>query len=212
MRKPLLLDLFCGAGGCAKGYHDAGFEVVGVDIKPQPHYPYEFHQADALTYPLNGFDVIHASPPCQAYSASTFEHRKKGNVYPDLLNIVRKRLLVNGKPWIIENVIGAPVQHGMILCGSQFGLKVRRHRYFETSLFLFAPGPCRHIDDAISIFGHCRESRIQGYRINHTLKEAQDAMGIDWMNQRELTQAIPPAYTRWIGLQFMDLLRMEVSA
>ena len=116
MSKPRLLDLFSGAGGAAMGYHRAGFEVVGVDIKPQPHYPFEFHQADALTFPLDGFDAIHASPPCQAYSTMT----RKPSDHPDLYAPTRSRLVATGLPYVIENVIGAPYTHGFVLCGSMF--------------------------------------------------------------------------------------------
>src|SRR5271157_4335910 len=105
---PKLLDLFCGAGGASEGYHRAGFEVVGVDINPQPHYPFKFIQADAMTFPLDGYDVIHASPPCQAYTVAGYNERARGKIYPDLLDAIRQRLIENAKPWIIENVPGSP--------------------------------------------------------------------------------------------------------
>jgi hypothetical protein len=118
--RPRLLDLFCGAGGAAVGYHRAGFDVVGVDINPQPRYPFEFHQADAMTFPLDGFDAIHASPPCQAYSHGTPPDKRSN--HPDLLDATRDRLNAAGLPWVIENVPRAPLRSPVILCGSQFDL------------------------------------------------------------------------------------------
>jgi C-5 cytosine-specific DNA methylase len=131
MSRPRLLDLFCGAGGAALGYQLAGFHVTGVDIAPQPHYCGDaFYQADAMTFPLDGFDVVTASPPCQAYS--TLGRFSPHVTYPDLYEPTRERLTASGLPWVIENVVGAPYRSGFILCGSMFGLRVRRHRNFET--------------------------------------------------------------------------------
>lgn len=137
--KPRLLDLFCGAGGAAMGYHRAGFEVVGVDLKPQKHYPFEFHQADALEFLAEHgreFDVIHASPPCQAHTSLKNLHDKD---YPELIEPTRRLLEKTGLPYIIENVVGAPLRNPILLCGSSFGLRVRRHRLFESNWFLIAP-------------------------------------------------------------------------
>jgi DNA (cytosine-5)-methyltransferase 1 len=146
--KPRLLDLFCGAGGCSAGYERAGFEVVGVDIEPQPNYPFEFHQADALTFPRDGFDVIHASPPCQAFSAlkhlTTREH-------PRLVEPARAMLRESGLPYVIENVVGAPLLSPVMLCGSGFGLDVQRHRLFETNFPVMSPG-CAHGRNAAAKF------------------------------------------------------------
>lgn len=224
MSKPRLLDLFCGAGGCSKGYQQAGFEVVGVDINPQPHYPYEFIQADALTFPLQGFDVIHASPPCQEYSSSRFLRNattKNPVIRPMLLEIMYTHLRTSGIVWIIENVVGAPMPDSIELCGSMFGLPVRRHRWFASSVFLFVPGPCQHTDSCINpIGGHVRgygalASKRRYRDAKGTLRKGdshlplaigRQAMGIDWMNLKELSQAIPPAYTHWIGQQLMDVL------
>ncbi len=197
MSKPVLLDLFCGAGGCAVGYARAGFEVVGVDLVAQPRYPYRFIQADALTFPLSGFDVIHASPPCQLYSVTwPLWHRD----YPDVLPLVRERLWASGKPFLLENVVGAPLPGAILLCGSMFGLDVLRHRLFESNVLLFAPGNCQHRGTVkegqyVSVFG----KGGNGY----TKERGSQAMGIDWMTVRELSQAIPLVYTEWLGRQVM---------
>ena len=147
MSKPRLLDLFCGAGGAAMGYARAGFEVIGVDIKPQPHYPFEFILTDVLGIALayfGGFDAIHASPPCQAYSA--LRRLGKQGARPELIEKVRYRLAYSKVPYVIENVVGAPLIAPIRLCGSSFGLKVQRHRLFECSFAMLAP-PCQHGDD-----------------------------------------------------------------
>jgi DNA (cytosine-5)-methyltransferase 1 len=201
-----LLDLFCGAGGAAMGYHRAGFEVVGVDIKPQPRYPFEFHQADAMTYPLEGFDAIHASPPCQGYSVTkNFTGRTD---YPDLLAAIRDRLATSGMAWVIENVPGAPMRPDYKLCGCMFGLKrLRRVRWFETSwngLRLVAPH--RHQPDVITVAGHDVPSHQRKFGRSVTLDERKAAMGIDWMGRDELGQAIPPAYTEYIGRELLQTL------
>jgi hypothetical protein len=200
MNKPRLLDLFCGAGGCSMGYHRAGFEVVGVDINPQPRYPFEFHQADAMTYPLEGFDVIHASPPCKAHTktgwAIYFGYR--GN-HADLLTPTRERLVSQEALWVIENVPGSPMRPDVVLCGSQFGLNLRRHRWFEASFPIFTLlTPCSHKGGVASPHGHARKAG--------QLATWAPALGIDWMTEDEMAQAIPPAYTEWIGKQLMEAL------
>jgi DNA (cytosine-5)-methyltransferase 1 len=194
VNRPRLLDLFCGAGGAAMGYHRAGFEVVGVDIKPQPHYPFEFHQADALTYPLDGFDAYHASPPCQAYSVT----RNRSKDYPDLVGVTRQVLACTCKPYVIENVMGAPLRNPIKLCGSSFLLNVWRHRLFESNILLLRP-QCRHKEcpPPLQITGKLHPT--PQHRKPWTLEEGSAAMGIDWMSWEELTQAIPPAYTEYIG-------------
>jgi DNA (cytosine-5)-methyltransferase 1 len=206
-----LLDLFCGAGGAAMGYHRAGFEVVGVDIKPQKHYPFEFHQADAFDYLRDHgheFDVIHASPPCQHYSRGSAMKGTQQN-HDDLVGDTRELLHFVGRPWIIENVYGAPLNNPVMLCGTQFALKVYRHRYFEHSSFLWQPYHFPHCDSWPIRTGNKEISKngfmtIAGHH-SHTARGAE-AMGIDWMNRYELAQAIPPAYTEWIGKQLLKSL------
>ncbi len=211
MSKPRLLDLFCGAGGCSMGYHRAGFEVVGVDINPQPRYPFEFHQADAMTYPLDGFDVIHASPPCQCYSTAS----PRNNNHPDLYKPTLDRLIAAGVPYVIENVIGAPYGHGVVLCGTMFGLEadgewLQRHRNFETSILIMQPQHHHRKDKrTCTITGKCFLSKTKDcgkHSRQCTFETAKKLMGIDWMTRTELAQAIPPAYTEWIGKQLMEVL------
>jgi DNA (cytosine-5)-methyltransferase 1 len=203
--RPLLLDLFSGAGGAAVGYHRAGFDVVGVDNRPQPHYPFEFHQGDAMTWPLAGFDAIHASPPCQDWSklrsATGRTHGTAG-----LLPATRARLLAQSAPWVIENVPGAAMRADYRLCGCMFGLPgLRRERWFETSWHAFdLRPPCWHTGQAIDVTGHSKQGRT--YRDgspHYGITEKRAAMGIDWMNRGELAQAIPPAYTQHIGEQLL---------
>jgi DNA (cytosine-5)-methyltransferase 1 len=216
MSRPRLLDLFCGAGGAAMGYHRAGFEVVGVDIKPQPHYPFEFIQADAMTYPLDGFDAIHASPPCQAYTSMRNMGKTAGRNAPELVEPTRAGLISAGKPWVMENVVGSPLWNPLMLCGSSFGLGVRRHRLFESSELIFGLS-CRHADSPkpIAVYGdHPRQPGDKTYRVNRarTVEEGQQAMGIDWMPWKPLTQSIPPAYTEWIGRQLITALSPREAA
>lgn len=212
MTRPRLLDLFCGAGGAAMGYHRAGFEVVGVDINPQPRYPFEFHQADAMTFPLEGFDVIHASPPCQKHTCLNVMWNAKK--HHDFVGPIRDKIRESGLPYIIENVPGAPLIDPVKLCGSMFGLgagpyRLRRHRLFECS-FHVNPLQCNHEKGipVIGIYGdHVRCRRRNGDLPMALGKPLADkAMGIDWMTYKELSQAIPPAYTEWIGKQIMRKL------
>ena len=204
-----LLDLFCGAGGAGMGYHRAGFEVVGVDCKPQKNYPFEFHQADAFAYlEQHGheFDVIHASPPCQAYSFSTAQKDK----HPDYIPFLRPMLQGMGKPYVIENVLGAPLHFPITFCATMFGLPpsiqgwyLRRHRLFESPLLVLGPGGCS-CDQVITaqVTGHLHKTGQSGMRHRKPGREcAKTMMGIDWMTTKELTESIPPAYTEWIGRQ-----------
>lgn len=221
--KPVLLDLFSGAGGAAKGYQDAGFYVVGVDIKPQPRYcGDEFYQADAMTFPLEGYDAIHASPPCQHYSVASARWRVSGErEYPDLIDETRERLIASGLPYVIENVEGARsrLHEPLRLCGQTFGIGVVRHRLFETNWLCLAPFHVRCISavqrDIVSVTGHGPPGRHYravtgdghgGNSRSFALQTWKDAMEIDWMTRDELTQAIPPAYTRYIGAQLMKVL------
>jgi len=205
-----LLDLFCGAGGAGMGYHRAGFEVVGVDIEPQPRYPFEFHQADALEYAAehgHEFDAIHASPPCQGYSRMRHLPWLKGRVYPLLIEPTRELLQGIGKPWVIENVSDAPL-NGAELCGLALGLPLIRHRRFESSiLLLFPPCPGHPI-----VFSGSRtmRQRGKGAGVMGVLPgvSPQDALGIDWMTAREMRQAVPPAYTLFIGQQLLEAIRL----
>jgi hypothetical protein len=209
-----ILDLFCCAGGAGMGYHRAGFEVVGVDISPQPNYPFRFKQWDALEYISNYghfFDAIHASPPCQGYTSLKNQH---GNDWPLLIDQVRKLLIWSGRPYVIENVAGARdvMRDPVTLCGEMFGLGVLRHRLFETNWELTAPAHVKH------------RGKVAGWRHGTyydgpyfavygngggkgTVKQWQEAMGIDWTSERrELAEAIPPAYTEHIGNQLASFL------
>ena len=217
--KPRLLDLFCGAGGCARGYQMAGFHVAGVDINPQPRYAGDaFHQADALTFPLDGFDVIHASPPCQGYSRMRHLPWLKDRVYPMLIDVMRARLQQSGALWVIENVEDAPLQ-GIVLCGATFGLTVYRHRKFESNMMLFAPPHLKHVEKIGEgrIYNSRRRANPNGWVTAAGHSGSRDAfaraMDIDWMTRDQLSQAIPPAYTAFVGGQLMAALEREaVSA
>lgn len=204
--KPRLLDLFSGAGGAARGYQMAGFHVTGVDINPQPHYiGDEFHQADAMTYPLDGFDVIHASPPCHDHS--TLSPDKDGT--GQLLSATIERLTSSGADWVCENVVGPDVRMDgwwFVLCGSMFGMKVRRHRRFGSSQ-LFMPPSCQHAEQGrpYTITGNGG-----GVESRHSLKPAAKDfwryLDMPWMEGKQpygVAQAIPPRYTKWIGEQLL---------
>jgi DNA (cytosine-5)-methyltransferase 1 len=198
-----LLDLCCGAGGATKGYQDAGFYVVGVDIKPQPRYcGDEFIQADAMTFPLDGFDAVHASPPCHDHSALSSLSADHGTGW--MLAATVERLAASGKPWVVENVVGPTVTMTgwwFVLCGSSFDLKVRRHRRFGCSQLILPP-PCRHREQGqpLGVYGNGGGGQMTRGR-KATPAEAREAMGIDWMSHREIAQAVPPAYTEYIGQQ-----------
>ena len=204
-----LLDLFCKAGGASMGYHRAGFEVVGVDIKKQKRYPFEFIQADALEVLadkdfINGFDVIAASPPCQTHSITQHLRNAQGKTTTklDLIPETREALQAWGGKYIIENVPGAPLINPVTLCGSSFGLKVRRHRQFESNLVLTGL-PCDHKTQGkpIGIYGSMRDEIPGGGHTAKSIEQAREAMGIDWMLWGDLVEAIPPAYTEHLGRQ-----------
>jgi len=246
--KPRILDLFCCAGGAGAGYARAGFEVFGVDIDPQPHYPFAFHRGDALDvlrrliageaiefmHPdgrsewlsLGDFVAGHGSPPCQPFSITKHAHE---NVHPDLLEPTRAALRESGLPYVIENVEGAPLLNPLTLCGSEFGLRaldvdgvplaLRRHRLFESNVWLVGAGGCFH--DSTQVAGSYTAGRHRtpehrdnparrgGYTPALNIRAA--LLGIDWrMNEHELAQAIPPAYTEFIGLQLVE--RLAVAA
>jgi DNA (cytosine-5)-methyltransferase 1 len=213
-RKPRLLDLFCGGGGCSMGYHRAGFDVIGVDNRRQPNYPFTFHRADALEFlEKNGkdYDVIHASPPCQCYSVTKNLHNAE---HPDLVRPTRHLLLSVGRPYLMENVPQAPLMSPVMLCGGMFGLKVWRHRMFESALELIAPRHKRH-NGSTGSSGSYSSNRTNrnGYICvaghNYDPVAGARAMGIGWMKRSELSQAIPPAYTEFLGRQVLDLLSMK---
>lgn len=220
--KPRLLDLFCGAGGAAMGYHRAGFDVVGIDNRPQPRYPFPFIQADALNPPvrLEDFDVIHASPPCQAYTVANNIWKRGG---PDLIGNTRELLHAASRPYVIENVPGSPLRGYVQLCGLALGADVKRHRWFESNTPLWST-PCgSHTGDWLLVFGHTvlERGKTVGVakgggpviRRKHVgTDRGREAMGIDWMNRDELSEAIPPAYTQFIGEQLMEHLRRDESA
>jgi DNA (cytosine-5)-methyltransferase 1 len=225
-----ILDLFCKAGGCSTGYFNAGFEVVGVDIEPQPNYSFTFIQGDALEILrdrefISQFDAIHASPPCQAYSRVQSLGRARNGSYSehaDLVDVTRELLIESGKPYVIENVVGAPLHKPIMLCGSMFdGLKVYRHRIFESNIALYAPPHYPHRDktpsagNGISPKGFisiCGTGGVKGMNSKEIIDYWSMAMGIDWMNRKELAQAIPPAYTKWIGKQLMQYLQSDSYA
>ncbi len=209
-RKPRALDLFCGAGGVTKGLQRAGFHVTGIDIKPQPRYCGDvFIQADALKPPfdLRAFDFIWASPPCQRHSKMSTCRPGLAAKYPDLIARSRALLISYPMPWTIENVEGAPLIDPITLCGGMFYLDTYRHRIFECGGFdVFCPPHVRHSVPTskaghwrpgtfVSVAGHCAP-----------IQKCRDAMGIDWMNREELAEAIPPAYSEFIGEQVIRWL------
>jgi hypothetical protein len=220
--RPRLLDLFCGAGGCSVGYALAGFEVVGVDLFPQPNYPFKFWQHDALSFLppqdiASNFDAIHASPPCQAHSSLKAVTRHIE--HQDLVAETREQLEATGLPYVIENVPGAPLENYVQLCGSSFGLDVRRHRLFETNWPLMVP-PCSH-DQQTKEFRRYQHGEwytspvvaVYGSGGGKAQEHWAEAMGIDWMTHREMAQAIPPAYTEFVGEQLIaHLAKLEKVA
>lgn len=223
---PRLLDLFCCAGGAAKGYAEAGFDVLGVDIDPQPNFPFGFLQGDALNLDvefLAGFDAIHASPPCQSYS-DLAKRNGNGDEWPRLVEPVREMLEKTGKPYVIENVEGAPLINATVLCGTMFPeLRVIRHRLFEANFPLTAPDHIPHKEHPLvhthdkrkNHFGKTDEWKdyvqVTGGG-NCTIAAAYDAMGIDWMTKKEINESIPPAYKRYVGRQLMRHFQREEAA
>ena len=197
--RPVAVDLFCSAGGAGMGYYLAGFDVVGVDIEPQKRYPFRFIQADALTFPLSGFDLIHASPVCKGYSATAVLNDVS---HPRQIEAVRERLAASGIPYVIENVPGAPLRCPVVLCGAMFaGLRVYRHRLFEASFPVTAPPDPEH-RWPLAKMGRPPKPGEFMQPVGHfsDVGAARTAMRIPWMVRDELAQAIPPDYTRLVGL------------
>jgi DNA (cytosine-5)-methyltransferase 1 len=206
------LDLFCCAGCAAEGYTRAGFDCYGVDIEPQPNYPYEYSMGDALQFARkygHQFDFIHASPPCQAYSVTKTIHAGKPGAitHPELVEPTREVLdelwRGFGIPYIIENVVGAPLHNPITLCGTEFGLKVYRHRLFESCLPLIAPEHQKHTEPTVKVGRPVKEGEfmtVAGHFANP--KYAHKAMGVEHhVSRDELAQGIPPAYTEYLGRQ-----------
>lgn len=203
-------DLFCCQGGASVGLYRAGFQMIGVDIKPQPKYPYEFYQDDALNFPLEDADFVWASPPCQGYSNLT-PHETKAT-WAKLIPEVRKRLREYRKPYCIENVAGAKNEliNPVMLCGSMFGLRTQRHRYFEVSFPLSAPKECDHREIPLLVTTASKGSREKRFKLGmqpKTVKNAPLAYGIDWMDSAGLKEAIPPAYAQFIGTAALEFIR-----
>ena len=211
--RPRILDLFCGAGGAAMGYSRAGFDVTGVDIRPQPRYPFAFVRADALTFPLDGFDAIHASPPCQKWSIAA-KYKGTAHTHPDLLTPTRPRLEASGIPWVIENVPGAPLRADFLLCGCMFDLPgLRRERWFETSWRGFSMNLTHdHREPVITVAGHGPPSWVRSVARPVTVADWRRIMGIDWMSRDELSQAIPPAYTEHVGHLWLAALPQAAAS
>ena len=206
--RPKLLDLFCCQGGAGTGYAEAGFDVVGVDIDPQPRYPFEFHQADAIEYARahgKEFDAVHASPPCQAH---TNAQKIMGNDHPDLIEPTRELLLVLGKPFVIENVPGAPLIEPVELCGAMFGLETYRHRLFETNWELTAPEHPAHVARTTKMGRPPKPGEYMHVVGNFSgVDRGREVMGMPWANRDGLREAIPPAYSQLIGLQLLNQIR-----
>lgn len=217
--RPRLLDLFCCAGGAAMGYSRAGFDVVGVDINPQPRYPFQFIQADALSIDILDYDAVHASPPCQGYSSMRHAPGAKGA--PLLIDQVRQKLEASGLPYIIENVTGArkAMRDPIMLCGTMFGLKTQgcelhRHRLFESNVAIEAPS-CQHSGGpVVGVYGgHARvRSAKHGGRGTRDVWDgghraaASEAMGMEWATLNEMSEAIPPAFTEFLGKQLIKAI------
>jgi len=210
-KRPRLLDLCCKAGGTGMGFYRAGFEVVGVDIEPQPNYPFEFYQADALTFSLSGFDVVHVSPPCPGYSQATSFHRGARKKHPLLIGVFRERLQASGLLYVIENVEKAKphMQNPILLCGEMFGLRTYRHRLFESNVALQVPFHPEHV---IPVAGPGAIARAGEYwsvggHFGQKERAQREALGVDWMKtQEEIANAIPPVYGEWVGRQLLQAL------
>ena len=208
--RPVALDLFCGAGGASRGLQQAGFRVIGVDIKPQPRYAGDmFVQADALSYPIEGVDFVWASPVCKRYSTMSVVRRGLAESHPDQIPAVRLMLRASGIPYVIENVPQAPLHNPVMLCGQMFnGLNVIRHRMFETNCTLQAPVHPKHLPGHLCVVGHGGPANKRRWKTH----EARVAMGISWMTREELTEAIPPAYAEYIGKQIIRAIGYTIGS
>ena len=209
-----LLDLFCGVGGASAGYAAAGFDVTGIDLKHGKRYPYSYIKGDVLQYLqdldfLRSFDVIHASPPCQTHSITQHLRNAQGKTTSkiDLIPQTRAALIASGKPYIIENVPGSPLIDPIQMCGSSFGLKVRRHRLFESNLKLVGTG-CLHKEQGrpIGVYGSLKDNIPNDGKTAESIEEARIAMGMPWAIWSELVEAIPPYYTTFLGHQMIGQL------
>lgn len=208
--RPRLADLCCGGGGASKGLDRAGFDVVGFDIEPQPRYPFEFHQQDVMDVDLSGFQAVWASPPCKIFSNAN--QSKAASSSGDLITPVRQKIKDAGHPYIIENVPGAPLENHITLCGQSFNLQLLRHRWFESNCLLWGPQCPGHYDVRTGLGPRFRgwSSFARGANVitvvgNHyNFKDGKIAMGIDWMGKKELTQAVPPAYSEHLGRQLLE--------
>ncbi len=214
--RPRLLDLFCGAGGAAMGYYRAGFDVVGLDIRPQTHYPFPFWRTDVMGLMdwrpewVRDFEVIHASPPCQLFSRAGKLREAQGSKAStiDLLTPIRPLLEATGLPYVIENVEGAPMD-GVRVCGSAFGLGVRRHRLFESNVPISGTA-CDHKTQGrpIGVYYRPGDDIPHGGKTARDLAEGKTAMGVDWdVTWDELKEAVPPSYTEWVGRQLIASLQ-----
>ena len=208
--KPKLLDLYCCGGGAGYGYEQSGFEVTGIDIAPQPKHRGAFIQADAIEYlkaHWHEYDVIHASPPCQAYSMASMQFRIVGKEYVDLIEITRAELIKTGKPYIIENVPGSPLINPIELCGAMFGMRTYRHRLFESNIELLAPVHLKHVAPNAKMGRPPKDWEFIQY-VGHFpgVKLVQEMTGLHWLGQKELAQSIPPQYTKFIGEQIIKQL------
>lgn len=206
-----LLDLYCCGGGAGYGYEQAGFDVTGIDIKPQPKHRGKFIQADAIEYLKNHwheYDIIHASPPCQAYSKASMQFRKTGKVYVDLIELTRKTLIETGLPYVIENVPGSPLINPIELCGAMFEMRTYRHRLFESNVNLNSPPHPEHIAPNAKMGRPPKDGEFIQY-VGHFsgVKMVQEMTGLYWLGQNELAQSIPPQYTKYIGKQLISYLQ-----
>jgi DNA (cytosine-5)-methyltransferase 1 len=208
-----LLDLYCGVGGASAGYNKAGFDVTGIDLKHGKRYPYKYIKGDVLLYLQNldflrSFDIIHASPPCQTHSITQHLRNAQGKFTSklDLIPQTRAALIASGMPYVIENVPGSPLINPIQLCGSSFGLQVRRHRLFESNMKLTG-SVCNHKAQGrpVGVYGSLNDQIPQGGRTATTINEGRDAMGMPWAIWTELVEAIPPAYSEYIGKQIINM-------